>query len=176
MQHCSGHLCKAASQWFIAQRRVAHGFVQTAGSSNLCSSAPINCTSSCMANVPQDSVKPDEAVKVTLPAVFEVAVDCSRLFTHGIQLKTLQLCMYSDSSPDRQRSVAAAATGQPYQDYSLQPHSALAPAAAAAFLAQLARSAAQFAAVWRATPYLDPLPFCYMTCAPRSFHHGEAHM
>jgi len=109
---------------------------------------------------------------------FKVVVDCSRILMHSIQRKIIYLSLYSDSLPDRRRSAAAAATGQPYQGCSLQPHSDLAPAAAAAAacLAQLASSAAQLAAAQRATPYLDPLSFCCMTCAPRSFFHGEGHM
>ncbi len=93
---------------------------------------------------------------------------------HSTQRKITHLSLNSDSLPDRRKSAAAAATGQPYQGCSLQPHPALAPAAAAA--AQLASSAAQFAAAWQASPYLDPLPFCCMTCAPRYLHRGEGHM
>lgn len=97
---------------------------------------------------------------------------------HGIQHKVLHLFLYNDSLPDRPRSVAAAATGQSYQGCSLQPRSVLAPAAAAAAasLAQPANSAARFAAARQASRYLHPLPFCCMTCAPKSFLHGEGQM
>ena len=103
-----------------------------------------------------------------------VLADCSQFLMHSIQREVTHLSIDSDSLPDKPRSVVAAATGQSYQGCSLQPHPALAPAAAAAAAgaAQLANSAAWFAAARQARPYLDPLPFCCTTCAPRSFHHG----
>lgn len=146
---------------FVALDRAANG-----------SQAPTNPPA--MVHISQGLVRPDSAVKVTLAAMLKVFADCCPFLMHSLQHKVLQSSLHSDSLPDRRRSAAAAATGQPYQGCSLQPHPALAPAAAAA--AQLASSAAQFAAAWQASPYLDPLPFWCMTCAPRYLHRGEGQM
>ncbi len=62
---------------------------QTGGTSSSLFPSINKSTDSCMANVPQDSVKPDKAVEAILAAVFEVVVDCSQLLMCSIQHQVL---------------------------------------------------------------------------------------